>query len=303
MPGLCHEIFICKTNGMSNLSISRKLNISEAAVRQRLALLKRQALIKKKNLEKGFKISEAIVYDGFETFTFSQFDPCYVNTAIGKNSLYTYEINFSPLNRKGRMTREQKIKNEHLCAKHGRYPGNAIQTQTTYTLKKLLKHCTQNRLQLYTDEHQGYQRSLKQDLSDSTIDHFLTNSQVARNGKNPLFAANHLHLWYRHFLSAQKRETIAFNKNEAGLMDTIFLQTICKNYLSPQMYKRSHYNKERNKQSPAMAIGLTDKILTFEEFFDCRRMASQADFDEEESKFYRSLYIFQRRKICQFSGP
>jgi IS1 family transposase len=265
--------------------------------------MKRQALIKKKNLENGIKISEAVVYDGFETFTYSQFDPCYVNTAIGKKSLYTYEINYSPLNRKGRMTHEQKIKNEKLCARYGRYPSAAIQTQTTYTIKKLIKSCPHQSLQLYTDEHQSYQRSLQKDLLNFKIDHFLTNSRVSRNGKNPLFAVNHLHLWYRHFLSAQKRETIAFNKNEAGLMDTIFLQTICKNYLSPQMYKRTPYNKLRNSQSPAMAIGLTSKILTFEEFFDCRRMASQVDFDVEERQFYYSEYLFQRRKICQFSGP
>ena len=302
MPGLCEEIFSCKTNGMSNLSIARKLKISEATVRLRLSLMKRQALIKKKKLETGLKISEAVVYDGFETFTYSQFDPCYVNTAVGKKSLFTYEINFAPLNRKGRMTNEQKIKNEQLCARFGRYPSAAIQTQTTYTLKKLLKQCPGNLL-LYSDEHQSYQRSIRRDLTDHKIEHHLTNSQVSRNGKNPLFAVNHLHLWYRHFLSSQKRETIAFNKNEAGLMDTIFLQTICKNYLSPQMYKRTPYNKLRNQQSPAMSVGLTNKILTFDEFFDSRRMASQVDFDEQERKFYRSEYLFQRRKICQYSGP
>ena len=301
-PCLSADIFFFKVNGMTNHSIARRLNIGEPSVRIRLAELKRQAMLKQKVLEKNMRLQEPIVYDGFESFSYSQFDPCYVNTSVGKNSLYTYLATLSPLNRKGRMTEWQKKKNLELRKEFGAYPPNSIRVQTTYSIAKLLKLTRNNQLQLFSDEHKSYQHSVKFDFPGCKILHHTTSSKERRDGHNPLFAINHLHLHYRHFLASHRRETIAFNKHEAGLMDSILLKTVSKNFLEPQMYKRGPKNKVRNKQSPAMAVGITDKILTFDEFFDHKRTIKQVPLDQEEERMYYSIYQFSRRRISRYKG-
>ena len=98
---------------MSNNSIARNLDISEGTVRDRLKEMSRQSVFfEKENLP--IKLTEDVAYDGFETFTHSQFDPCYINTAVGSRSHFIYHNTFSPLNRKGRMTEDQKRKNREL---------------------------------------------------------------------------------------------------------------------------------------------------------------------------------------------
>ena len=100
-------------HGMSNNSIARNLDISEGTVRDRLKEMSRQSVFfEKENLP--IKLTEDVAYDGFETFTHSQFDPCYINTAVGSRSHFIYHNTFSPLNRKGRMTEDQKRKNREL---------------------------------------------------------------------------------------------------------------------------------------------------------------------------------------------
>ena len=73
---LSPEILELSMNAMSNSSIARKLKVGELVVRNRLALLARQAKLFEKEMEPKINIKEAISYDGFETFSGSQFSPC-----------------------------------------------------------------------------------------------------------------------------------------------------------------------------------------------------------------------------------
>lgn len=133
--------------GLSNRSMASYLNISEGAVRSRISLLARQSILQMRLREKNLKIEEPVAYDGFETFQYSQHDPCYVNTAVGRDSHFHYELNYSPLNRKGRKTDEQKRIEQKLIERYGKYPTNAIQAQTLKILKRL-KSRTKNKVEL-----------------------------------------------------------------------------------------------------------------------------------------------------------
>lgn len=280
-------------HGMSNNSIARRMEIAEGTVRNRIRDMARQSLYFEKRHFPD-KLNEDVAYDGFETFTHSQFSPCYVNTAVGRKSLFIYHNTFSPLNRKGRMTEEQRIKNIELIQKHGLYPQNSVFEETRYIFKSLSQIGAGRTI--YSDEHKSYSRAARADSYN--LDFKTISSRKRRDAANPLFPINHLHLLYRHFFSSQKRETIAFQKNEAGLMEKIQLMKIYRNFMNPKFVRKNKYDPHAHEWSPAMYVGVADKILSFEEIFGVRRLKTQIKLDQKEKDFIERKYPFSRQKIA-----
>jgi transposase-like protein len=293
LPDLGEQILHSVMHGMSNNSISRLMGVSEGTIRDRLKTMSRQSLLfEKEHFPK--KIFEDVAYDGFETFTHSQFSPCYVNTAVGSRSLFIYHNTFSPLNRKGRMTEEQKLENKNLLSKFGPYPRDSVFTESIYILKSL-SNLAPGRT-LYTDEHKSYLRAVRS--FDFQMEHETISSTERRDARNPLFPINHLHLLYRHFFSSQKRETIAFQKHEAALLEKVQLMKIYRNFMNPKFVKPNKQDKHAHDWSPAMYVGVAKKILKFEEVFGVRRLKSQSRLDEREIAFMNRSYPYSRQKIA-----
>jgi len=280
-------------SAMSNNSIAKHLQISEGTVRDRIKVLARQAILFEKSKQQLSPLQEDIAYDGFETFTHSQFSPCYVNTVVGSKSHFIYFNTFSPLNRKGRMTKIQKIKNNKLLQKHGPYPPSSIFDESNFILREL--STVANKRNLYTDEHQAYRRAYKYIKSD--FSHITISSKARRNPSNKLFPVNHLHLIYRHFLSSQRRETIAFQKHEAALMEKIQVMKIFRNFMTSKFTKKNKFDPHSHEWSPAMYLGITDKILNFNEVFGTRRLRSQWELNERELELFERRYPYSRQKI------
>lgn len=280
-------------NGMSNNSIARLLNVAEGTIRERLKDLSHQSLIfEKENYPR--KLTEDVAYDGFETFTHSQFSPCYINTAVGSHSMFIYHNTLSPLNRKGRMTLEQKTKNQKLMDEFGPYPRDSVFEESVYVLKNLNSIGRGRRL--FTDEHKSYLRAIRS--FDFQMDHRTINSQVRRDSSNPLFPINRLHNLYRHFFSSQQRETISFQKHEAALIEKIQLMKIYRNFMNPKFVKRNKLDSHAHEWSPAMYVGVADKVMEFEDIFRIRKMKSQIRLDEKEKAFMNRSYPFSRQVIA-----
>lgn len=280
-------------NGMSNNSIARLLNVAEGTIRERLKDLSHQSLIfEKENYPR--KLTEDVAYDGFETFTHSQFSPCYINTAVGSHSMFIYHNTLSPLNRKGRMTLEQKTKNQKLMDEFGPYPRDSVFEESVYVLKNLNSIGRGRRL--FTDEHKSYLRAIRS--FDFQMDHRTINSQVRRDSSNPLFPINRLHNLYRHFFSSQQRETISFQKHEAALIEKIQLMKIYRNFMNPKFVKRNKLDSHAHEWSPAMYVGVAEKVMEFEDIFRIRKMKSQIRLDEKEKAFMNRSYPFSRQVIA-----
>lgn len=294
LPGLSSMVLHFSMNGMSNNSIAKHLHVREKSVRKRLHHLALQALYFEKSHHPK-TLTEDVAYDGFETFTHSQFSPCYVNTAVGKRSHFIYHNTLSPLNRKGRMTREQKVKNQKLQSIHGFYPRDSVYAQTIYILNSLSALSPRERT-VFTDEHKAYARAFK--ALRPPLHHHTTNSKKKRDAKNPLFAVNHLHLMYRHFFSSQKRETISFQKHEAALLEKMQLMKIYRNYMNPKFVKKNTFDERAHRDSPAMYLGVTRKILNFEDVFQSRKLPTQFQLDLEEENFVKRHYPYSRVKIA-----
>lgn len=293
LTNLSERVLDYSMNGMSNNSISRLLKIAEGTVRDRLKEMSRQSLIfEKENFPSRLK--EDVAYDGFETFTHSQFSPCYINTVVGKKSHFIYHNTFSPLNRKGRMTEEQKMKNKELIQKHGPYPQSSIYEETVYILKNLSE--IGHGRTLYSDEHKSYARAFKS--FDCKLEHETISSEARRDPSNPLFPINRLHQLYRHYFSSQQRETISFQKHEAALLEKIQLMKIYRNYMNPKFVRKNKFDPNAHLWSPAMYVGVANKVLIFKEVFGIRKLKSQIRLDEKEFQFMNREYRYSRQKIA-----
>jgi transposase-like protein len=291
--GISEKILHYSLNGMSNNSIARLLKVAEATVRDRLKNMARQSLLFEKE-NSPTKICEDVAYDGFETFSGSQFSPCYVNTAVGSHSMFIYHNTFSPLNRKGRMTCEQKIKNQELIKKFGLYPQSSVYEETIYVMSNLSDRARGRTI--FTDEHKSYQRAYRSfncHLNLKTI-----SGKARRDSSNPLFPINRLHNLYRHYFSSQQRETISFQKHEAALIEKLQLMKIYRNFMNPKFVKKNKYDKNAHEFSPAMYVGVAEKILNFEEVFGVRKLKSQSQLDKKEVDFMSRSYPFSRKKIA-----
>jgi transposase-like protein len=293
IASLSERVLHFSMNGMSNNSIARLLNIAEGTVRDRLREMSHQSLLfEKENYPK--KLTEDVAYDGFETFTHSQFFPCYINTAVGSHSMFIYHNTFSPLNRKGRMTFEQKIKNQNLIVEFGAYPSDSVYKESVYVFRNL--NAIGVGRTLFTDEHKSYLRAVRS--FDFKMDHETINSKVRRDSVNPLFPINRLHNLYRHFFSSQQRETISFQKHEAALLEKIQLMKIYRNYMNAKFVRRNKFDPHAHEWSPAMYVGVADRILNFEDVFGTRKKKSQIQLDEKEKLFMNRSYPYSRQVIA-----
>ncbi len=291
---LSRNILHFSMNGMSHASIARELKVSKGSVNLRFKNLAHQSLLFEKEHQVQ-KINENIAYDGFETFTYSQYSPCYINTAVGMKSHFIYHNTFSPLNRKGRMTDLQKMKQEKLLQKFGAYPKDSVYQESQYIFREISEKA-ENPIRLFSDEHQSYRRAFNRPMN--SISHETISSRARRDSLNPLFAINHLHLLYRHFLCSQKRETIAFQKHEAAMLEKVQLMKIYRNFLQPKFTKKNKYDEYAHLWSPAMYLKIVDRLLVFEDVFGIRRLRSHFILDRRENDFLDRHYPFSRQKMA-----
>ena len=102
----------------------------------------------------------------------------------------------------------------------------------------------------------------------------------------------------RHNLAAFKRETIAFSKHEIAMQDDFTLYSAFRNYMRPKFYGTHRSDPMSSKKSPAMELGITDKILTFSEFFEERVLPTQVTLNADAQERYNRLFKPSRRTIA-----
>jgi len=300
--GLNETIWSLFIDKSTKCSIARRIGHSERLVRDRLSKMARFSLLKHAYLTRNLPIGEKIVYDGLENFAFSQYDPNNINHAIGKDSLFTYDYNFSPMNRKGRMSPRQKAQKRRLERAFGPYPRDSIRTQTRRIIERLHKRCPSNVLRFLSDNHFQYRRAIQEDLASLKIMHTRVSSKIYRNYRNQLFAVNHLDMLTRHLLVPFGRETIAGSKHSIAMLEAFTLLATYKNYLRPKFLKRHKTDSTAKLRSPAMEVGVAQKILSFREFFQNRVTLRQVELSEDWRNLVERKDPHSRRFIIAYNG-
>ena len=291
------QIFELHHGNHSRRQIAEFLQCSLDTVQRRYRKLASQGLLIQAKKSQGLKIQESIAYDGIENFAFSQFDPNNINHAVGRDSYFVYDFNFSPINRKGRMTPWQKDKKRRLEQEYGAYPRHAIRDATKRILVRLLDRSPE-KLIFHSDNHFAYRDAIETLANKQALSHFITPGKVARNFKNRLFAINHLDNLTRQNLAAFKRETISFSKHPISMVDNFSLLMVWKNFMRTVFVKKHKRDPTTNTQSPAMRVGLANKILTFHEFYKVRVTKTQANLSEDWLRFVNRQEPSSRQKIA-----
>ena len=209
---------------------------------------------------------EALVLDGFETFEFSQYWITHLNTVVGATSHFTYATTVAELRRKGRMRPDQKRRRSELEARYGRPAARSIEQSAAEALALVVPPGSPE-VVLLSDEHPAYPRALRR-LPDRRFRHESTSSKVPRTPDNPLFPVNLLHLLMRHSGSNQKRETIAWSKRNQSMCWRDAVLRVWRNYVK-------HFSERRKDASPAMQLGLTDRLLDWPEILGRRLFVSR----------------------------
>jgi transposase-like protein len=282
-PALNSNIFFLFIHGLSIRKLSRRLGISCGSSQIRLKRMSQQALRFQFDILQHIQLNEIICYDGLENFAKSQFEPNYINQAVGYNSLFIYDFNTAILNRKGRTSDRQKLKRDQLNHLYGRFNPQAIRIATQDLFKRLWELKTQavsikttptahtkEPLIIYSDQHFQYKRAVKQDLKGLPIRLETISSKATRNFQNILFAVNHVDLLIRQGLAAFSRETISFSKTHGMMCQKYALFMIYKNYMTTQFTKKHVRRPKAHLESPAQSLKITNKILNFKDIFEWR---------------------------------
>lgn len=298
--GKNEAIFLDHRNNISCCETARQIGHSERMVRGRKQKMNRWGLLKHAKFTENLKVEEPIVYDGLENFSFSQYSPNNINQALGQDSLFLYDFNFAPINRKGKMKPSQRRKKRKLEEIHGEYPKDSLLTSTKRLFARLLKKT--EKLILHTDYHFQYERAVKQlkvegSLDGKKLNHIQTSSKAVRNYQNPLFAVNHVDLQIRQELGTFRRETIAFAKHSIAMQESYCLYMLYRNYMRPKFFKPHEADPECHKKSPAMYVGVTKEVLSFKEFFGVRVLSTQVKLHEDWKALYHREDAHSRQPI------
>ena len=113
-PELDALVFSKTVNGMANRQIARDLKVDPATINHKLERLGRHSLLFLTKQMETAKPATEIVFDGFETFEYSQYYPYHHNIAVEKDTDFILFFNDSELRRKGSMTEKQRPRRAEL---------------------------------------------------------------------------------------------------------------------------------------------------------------------------------------------
>ena len=219
---------------------------------------------------------DEIVYDGLETFEFSQYLPWHLNIAVEKSTDYILGFNESELRRKGRMTDQQKERRKQLEGIHGRPDPRAIEKSTNAIFENLIDG--QIKVTVYTDQHLHYVKPLRK--YGNQVTHIRTSSKVHRGHHNNLFAVNRLDMMLRHGSKNHTRETIAFSKRRQS---GIYRAAVFSVYMNFMMDRRQRGVKGL---TPAMSRGVVERKLTYSDIFTRRLFISHVGLPKKWRQYY-----------------
>lgn len=273
LPAVFHRQLACS----GYRQMSREMGCDPTTAQRQSERLGRHALLYLYENRPRGPLVEPLVFDGLETFEYSQYHPVYLNLAVGAESHYFYAFTESELRRKGRMTAAQKRRRSRLEALQGRPDPRAIEKGTAMLLRLAVPE--PQAVVLRSDEHEDYPRALRR-LPGWDFRHERTSSREARTPGNPLFPVNLADLLLRHNGANLKRETIAFSKRRQGIVERAAVVAVWRNFIKP-------FSERHGGGTPAMRLGLRREPLSVDQFLSTRLFPSRVKLPAEWERYYR----------------
>jgi len=255
----------------------RGLRVSHSTVAGQAARLGRHCLLYHQLHRPRELPSHALALDGLRTFVQSQYWPCDLNWLIDSKTFWNHGFTASELRRSGRMTAAQRLKRARLEARLGRPDPQATRKEVEALLRIVLPEGRD--VLLLQDRHPAYDRAIAR-LKRHRIRVKRTSSKTWRDGKNSLLSVNATDLLFRHSSANHKRETIAFSKRMASLLERAAVWVVWRNFT------KRRREKSQSSPTPAMAMGLRSSPLTTEELLSERLFPTRVELPERWARYY-----------------
>lgn len=290
-PALLREIGAGLQACSAHRQLARSLGCAPATVMRQAARLGRHALLLLAfALDSLGKLDEAVVYDDFETFAYSQERALGVGTAVGRKSWYIYGLQCTPHRRAGRRSPAQQAK-----AARNPVPIQAAAYHRAFgrTLDLLLGLLPEGaRLELASDGHPGYRAGLASHPLRHRVRHRVfpnpqrpakgaRRSREALRRDRAMFPVDLLHGLIRHSVANHRRETIAFGRRHNAVMERLFLTVGWRNFV------KGRSERKPDRTTPAMVVGLTDQPWDWSRFLAQRLFPSRIALPAGWRSIYR----------------
>ena len=272
--------------GQAGRQIARTNQLGLKTVQLLLRRMARQAfLYSLQQLEQlRGKLETDVIFDGLRTFAGSQWEPGDLNTPIAGETLFWLDVDYVGLRRSGRMTPKQERIRTEREERLGRPPQGVAEEKCCQALRRLAGLLPAGkRLVLKTDKDQATARAVRSLAGEIAIEHHTISSKVWREDpRHPLWPVNHEHRLMRHGKKNHTRETLAFSKTAAGLMDRAELYRVWRNNVKGI----SERDPKKSRTTPAMKLGLTDRPLRADEIFHERLFPKRVGVPPELMEHY-----------------
>lgn len=216
------------------------------------------------------RLRERVGLDGLRTSAGSQWEPGDLNTTVGSESTFVLDVDDVGFRRSGAMTPRQRRLRTLREKRLGRPDPRANEKAVRATLRRVAALLPPGETLLVdSDEEPSYHRAVAAERGAGlAIEQRTINSKVWRQqARHPLWAINHEHRVIRHASKNHGRETIAFSKTAAGLMDRAWIYVLWRNTVKGISER---HGKVASETTPAMRLGLTRRRLEAEELFHRR---------------------------------
>ena len=224
--------------------------------------------------ERGLGIPEPLALDDFETFAQAQLLQVAVPTAVGRDTAYVYQLDQAPHRRGGRRSPAQRDA-ERALARAGAFPRAARRRAWSRVRDALLAALAPGQL-LRCASDGAPEIAAAFDGAGPRVRHRpLPNpprrpkgaprGPAARARDRAVGPADRFHRWCRHSLAHDRRETIAFARSVNALLARKILFAAARNAVQPRSERRPRDG------TPAMARGLLDRPLGWDEILELRR--------------------------------
>jgi hypothetical protein len=268
--------------GCSGLrQIATEFRASPETIARMAGRLGRHALLYHELHRPKGPVTEPVAADSFESFEWSQFYPTSFHVAAGKSSHFFYAFTDSEKRRSGTMKKKQRKKREELETRLGRPDPRSVEHDFAHLLEIVASE--PQKLELHTDMHSDYPLAARR-LKHLEIDHKTISSRALRTADNPLFAINLLDLLIRHGSANHKRETIAYSKRRACAAERLAIFLVWRNWM------RS-FSIQRQGETPAMSLGLTDHKVNAEELLEKRYFPSRIELPKRWREYYAKTVV------------
>lgn len=216
----------------------RSLGVSTRLLANRHLRLTRQAIALHSQALEHYQLSESLVFDGFESFAYSQYHPNNLHLLVTAKSQFVLGLHGAPLRRKGRMTEKQRRRRGEI-EQAWRAPPNAIYKSCKGLLTNGCDLAFQSRhlpVKIISDEKKEYAWALERTKpygawrEDGTLVHTQISSKASRTLANPLFPVNYLDRQLRKDLAEHVRESVRFAKRLEHSLERTLVHLMHHNY-------------------------------------------------------------------------